>query len=183
MFWVSNVLHRVLLVKCLSERDVTVFASSTSPSNSPSKRSTLGHADASTLNMRGESCEYGLYDGDLEGQEGSGWVSLNLCIPHLSIYQFKNTRIPCACNCARVLVCPECFVPWRLAWSLIFYTPSFHTLDKGRLGLIFSSASSSFLFLENKDKSSKEEVDSTVLNMKMISSRSSYCLFRKWRLI
>lgn len=52
--------------------------------------------------------------------------------------------------------------------DFFFFTPSSHTLGEGRLGLIFSSSSSSFLFLEDKDKSSKEEVDSTVVNMKMI---------------
>lgn len=48
-----------------------------------------------------------------------------------------------------------------------FFSPSSHTLDKGRLGLIFSSGSSSFLFLVNKDKSLKEEVYGIVFNMKM----------------
>jgi len=52
--------------------------------------------------------------------------------------------------------------------DFFFFTPSSYTLDKGRLGLIFSSSSSSFLFLKNKDKSSKEEVDSTVFKKKMI---------------
>lgn len=61
-------LHHVLLVKRPSERDVTVFTSSASPINSPSKRSGLGNADASTFNSRGESCEYRLYDGDLGGR-------------------------------------------------------------------------------------------------------------------
>lgn len=94
-----------------------------------------------------------------------------ICQFHTYLYnKVKSTQIPCclilrASNCARVLVCPECSLPWRLSWSLIlafFFTPSSHTSDKGRLGLTFSSDSSSFLFLKNKEKSSQEEMGSAV---------------------
>lgn len=54
--------------------------------------------------------------------------------------------------------------PDHLSWLFFFFTPSSHTLDKGRLGLIFSSDSSSFLFLKNKDKSSQEEMGRAVSN-------------------
>lgn len=90
---------------------------------------------------------------------------------HTYLYnKFTSTQIPCclilrASNCARVLVCPKCSLPWRLSWSLIlafFFTPSSHNLDKGRVELIFSSDSSSFLFLKNEDKSSQEEMGSVV---------------------
>lgn len=97
-----------------------------------------------------------------------------ICQFHTYLYnKFKSTQIPCclilrASNCARVLVCPEALETVLISNLGLFFTPSSHILDKGRLGLIFSSDSSSFLFLKNKDKSSQEEMGSAVCSVKVV---------------